>query len=197
MKKFFWPRSLAGQLTWILFGGVTLSLISSAAIHLHDRNEAIFAVGELQTAQKFAAIVQVMDPLSPQERDKIATILQTPLQFVRLLDKIPPRDTTSHADERTEHLKQLMIRFVGTERILLVDVLSGPDPGARSTLRGPHDPKHASSMMPMGRHHQHHMSMMGNVLPLGPSFVASVELSDGVWLESHNHLPEEAFIWPW
>ncbi|MBF0590434.1 MAG: HAMP domain-containing protein, partial [Magnetococcales bacterium] len=24
-----------------------------------------------------------------------------------------------------------------------------------------------------------------------------IQLSDGVWLEFHNHLPEEAFVWPW
>jgi hypothetical protein len=58
-----WPRSLSSQIVLILFLCVLLSLISSAVVHLYGRNQAISTFGGTQTAQRFATIVQLLDPL--------------------------------------------------------------------------------------------------------------------------------------
>ena len=198
-----WPRSLAGQLVWILFGGVTLSLFSSAAIHLYDRNQAVSYLGSLQTAQRFAGIVQALDPLSDSERATIVTILEMPLQFVRILKQRPAAKKLPQEDEHALHLKQQMIRFLGPDRPLQVEIISiQEDWGNRKHPRPrPHSPRtgaNTAMMMPMaGLHHGAHMSQHQKPQNQGVSFIARTQLQDGTWLEFHNHLPEEAFTWPW
>ena len=190
-----WPRSLAGQLVWILFGGVLLSLISSAAIHLYDRNQAVSYMGSLQAAERFAEIVQTLDPLPFQEQKKIAAILGTPHQFVRILEQGPKQATTSQQDERSIHLETLMRRFLGVERPIQVEIkLDQAVPTSADFRRRPR----FRGLSPNGMtNHPGHMSMMRHMQPQGVSFVAKTQLSGGNWLEFHNHLPKEAFIWPW
>ena len=119
-----WPRSLAGQLVLILFGGVLLSLISSAAIHLYDRNQAVSYMGSLQTAERFADIVQTLDPLTLEEQKRIAGILETPHQFVRIFDQQPSQHTNIVKNvEKAHHLEKIMRRFLGNERPVSVEIL--------------------------------------------------------------------------
>ena len=191
-----WPRSLAGQLVWIIFGGVTLSLLASAAIHLHDRETALSNAGGLQTAQRFAAIVRVLDPLSNPEREKITAILETPLQFVRLLTREPPEADPTVTDERVTFVKGLLERFLGDGRplrVVVMNVQGDADLVVDRRVMGPD----MTTGMPMPRHHWRHMEMMGRTSSHGISFVAQVRLVDGTWAEFHNHLPGEVFTWPW
>nr|CRH06117.1 putative integral membrane sensor signal transduction histidine kinase [Candidatus Magnetococcus massalia] len=186
MKWRPWPHSLAGQMVWILFIGVTLALISSAAIHLYDRNEAMVQMEGLQAAQRFASIVQVMEPLTPAERAKLAPILKTSNQFVALVDaKDAPQIDHSTEDARAGRLKRLIARYLEGEHPILVEVL--PTSTEQHPMQG---------MRQMMRH-RHHMAGGGPLFNHGFSYIARVQLSDGRWLAYHNHLPEEAFIWPW
>ncbi|MBF0384135.1 MAG: HAMP domain-containing protein [Magnetococcales bacterium] len=190
-----WPRSLAGQLVWILFGGVLLSLISSAAIHLYDRNQAVSYMGSLQAAERFADIVQTLDPLPVQEQKNIADILETPHQFVRIRKRLSKLETTSQNDERSLHLEKLIRRFLGKERPLQVEIKL--DQAGQTSDYLTQLPKFSDSPLNGMKHHPGHMAMMQHMQPQGVSFVAKTQLSGGNWIEFHNHLPNEAFVWPW
>ncbi|MBF0381671.1 MAG: HAMP domain-containing protein [Magnetococcales bacterium] len=192
-----WPRSLAGQLVLTLFAGVTLSLLSSAAIHLYDRNQAVSYMGSLQTAQRFADIVHTLDPLLFEEQKKIAVILETPHQFVHISEKKPKALQDNEDNQRAIHLKKIMQRFLGVKRYLQVEIITEPQKLPNSGFR------HMMGLSPQTEtnkgmiHHQGHMTMMRHMQPQSISFIARTKLAGGSWLEFHNHLPEEAFVWPW
>ncbi|OSM04136.1 ATP-binding protein [Magnetofaba australis] len=198
MKWLPWPRSLAGQLVWILFGGVTLALISSAAIHLYDRKEAMVTMGGIQAAQRFASIVHVLDPLAPAERLKIVGILNTPLQFVRFSNDADPTRDHAQINAHAAHLKSLMQRYLETRYPLQIQMVS--QPAALRGGRGAQSGEPALHPMMEGMMMGNHAPAMGMLHPMSASqfsYMARTRLSDGTWLEYHNHLPEEAFVWPW
>ncbi|MBF0180883.1 MAG: HAMP domain-containing protein [Magnetococcales bacterium] len=191
-----WPRSLRGQLAWILFGGVTLALLASAAIHLRDRTSALSNVGGLQTAYRLAAIVRVLDPLPRAEREKIIAILDSPWQYVHLLARAPQPEEMPAMDERAMFVQGVLERFLGDGRPLQVAVTDLRDEAFPPDERWRTPPfPHAGRAGPP--HHWRHGWGMGARSRTGISFVARVRLADGSWAEFHNHLPSEAFAWPW
>ncbi len=194
-----WPNTLSRQLVLILFSGVTLALVSSAGIHLHDRRQALFAFGEIQTAQRFATIVQLLDPIDHAERTKIASVVETPLQYLRFLDDETPLEDRIPATPDEVHVKALLQSYLGDRWPLRVSVIGLG--GSDDTVEKPRAGVRKHWMPPgmgkmMRHHHQGHMEMMNRIFPQGISFLAQVRLSDGVWAEFHNHLPKEAFTWP-
>lgn len=198
MKYSVWPRTLSRQLVLILFSGVTLALVSSAGIHLHDRRQALFAFGEIQTAQRFATIVQLLDPISGSERKKIALAVETPLQYLRFLENEHPITENDPSGSEESHIRALLRSYLGAERPLRVAVIRIGDSDDVVAMAGQTE---AFGGMPVGmgirmvHHHRGHMETMNRILPQGVSFLAQVQLSDGIWAEFHNHLPKEAFTW--
>jgi signal transduction histidine kinase len=192
-----WPGSLSGQMVLILFAGVMLALISSAAIHLNDRNQALSSFGGIQTAQRFATIVQLLDPLPIKERLKIVSIVETPLQFVRFLDGESPMADVQSDDKEEQHVRALLKNYLGEPwqlRIAIMNVEEGQQT-APARMMASSMPHQMPAMM-MRRHHQKHMVMMNQIFPQAISFLAQVRLTDGSWVEFHNHLPKEVFTWP-
>ncbi len=196
MNRVWWPNTLSWQMVLILFSGVTLALVSSAGIHLHDRRQALFAFGEMQTAQRVATIVQLLDAGSAGERGKIASVVRTPLQYLRFLHDEHPFPERAPRTSQEAHVHDLLKHHLGERRPLRVAVLGLPEEGeplsgAAMPMMGMH-----RMAMPMPHHHHAHMVMMNRIFPQGISFLAQVRLSDGTWAEFHNHLPKEAFTWP-
>ena len=95
-----WPRSLSGQLILILFSGVTATLILSASIHLQNRGETLFTVGGMQTAQRFADIVRMLEQIPANQRNQIIKVLDSRSQFTRLLDSTPSEPRTTDQDDK-------------------------------------------------------------------------------------------------
>jgi signal transduction histidine kinase len=191
-----WPGSLSGQMVLILFAGVFLALISSAAIHLNDRNRALSSFGGIQTAQRFATIVQLLDPLPNEERHKIISIVETPLQFVRFLNGELPMADVQSGDEEEQHVRALLKNYLGEPwqlRIAIMNVEEGQQPTQTNMMASM---SHQMPAMMMRRQHQKHMVMMNRIFPQAISFLAQVQLTDGSWVEFHNHLPKEVFTWP-
>ncbi|MEG3637636.1 ATP-binding protein [Magnetococcus sp. PR-3] len=192
MKWSLIPKSLAGQLILILVSGVTLALVSSSAIHLYDRNEAIVTMEGLQAAQRIASIVQVMDPLSQPERARITKILETPLQFVRFYNQ--EKEPTDHieTDARARHLKKLVGPLLAGQHAVRIEVLSEEYPDNRTMHMMMGGMNSMRGNLHQGMQDHHHA-----LFAQGFSYIARIQLRDGKWLEYHNHLPEEAFKWPW
>ena len=213
MKIGIWPNTLSRQIVLILFGGVALALVSSAGIHLHDRRQALSAFGGMQTAQRFATIVQLLDPLTNRERRKIASVVETPLQYLRLLEGEEPIPERSSADTEETHVRSLLKRYLGNQWPIRVAVMGVSESNTSTDSSNISDGDSAQvNLHQMGGmmggmmrgvrggmmrgHHRDHMELMNQVLPQGISFLAQVRLSDGTWAEFHNHLPKEAFTWP-
>ncbi|MBF0624561.1 MAG: HAMP domain-containing protein [Magnetococcales bacterium] len=197
-----WPASLGGRLALLFLGGITLSLGASALLHLQDRDQALAGVGGFHTAERLAAIVQVLDPLDRAERRRIIAILRTPLQQIRLLDAEPPPAEPGGEQELARSMEESLTHHLGSERSLRITVINveqvaagdgGPPPGwvpAEERVRA------AGDSYPGGRHRRHHAMMMQRLLPHGVSFLAQIRLQDGAWVVFHNHLPREVFDWP-
>ena len=81
------PRGLPGRLALVIAGGLFLALFASAAIQLQERGEALFMAGGVQTAQRFAALVQLLDPMTPEERQRVTIALENPRQSIRFLEE--------------------------------------------------------------------------------------------------------------
>ena len=194
------PNTLSSQMVAILFAGVTVALASSAAIHLQDRNQALSTFGGVQTAQRFATIVQLLDPLPHGERLKISSIVKTPLQYLRLLDDgEPPIPDEQINNPHENHVRALLVRHLGDRWPLRVLVMGIDEPNASEKIIMPKGPYGMMGNMMgnmMGVRHQHHMKTMNQIFPQGISFLAQVQLSDGTWAEFRNHLPRTVFTWP-
>lgn len=108
------PRGLPGRLALVIAGGLFLALAASAAIQLQERGEALFMAGGVQTAQRFAALVQLLDPMTPEERQRVATALENPRQSIRFIEEEEEAGSfPQEEDDRSSYLRELLERRLG------------------------------------------------------------------------------------
>ncbi|MEG3638824.1 ATP-binding protein [Magnetococcus sp. PR-3] len=187
MKFDLLPRTLSGQLLMILTTGISLVLALSAVLHLHERGDALSSYGGIQAAYQLKGVVETLDPLPVSERQQLLKLMETSLQFVRILEPEAEaiiHSTPSHpmALQFFQHLQTIF----GPGWALRVKMLAWDNP---TVAAHPEMDVHQ-------RHHQQHMGGMQRIFPDGLSFLAQVQLKDGRWVEFHNHLPKEVFNRP-
>jgi signal transduction histidine kinase len=104
-----WPRSLFGRLTLVLFGGLIVAQLISAAISLSERDQALFHFSDAQWAQRISQTVRLMDSLDAGERQRIAGILTTPRLLVSLSPaQLVKGDTDPQSEDYMASLKELL-----------------------------------------------------------------------------------------
>jgi signal transduction histidine kinase len=187
-----WTRSLSGQLILILFSGVAATLILSASIHLQNRGETLFTVGGMQTAQRFANIVQMLEQIPVNQRNQVIKVLDSKSQFTRLLDSTPsaPR-TTDQDDEHALYVQSQLRDFLGKERLLgvtVIDTIPEED--------GVHNLDQTWLLKMMHKLHSRDRGIAQKVAPHGISYMAQIQLIDGQWIEFHSHIPEKILTIP-
>ncbi len=167
------PRSLFSRLVLVLLGGLLIAQLLSFAVHMHDRGELLAQASGMQSAQRIADIVRLLDTMTPAERVKIVKVLSAPPLTVRL-DRGPlaPAAAESESGARVVLFTSLLRRYVGDQRPVVVGMAQGaPYPGGgggmHRSLSGEGD---GSWMPPM----MHYGSRGG-----GMTFVAQVGLQDG------------------
>ncbi|MBF0310581.1 MAG: HAMP domain-containing protein [Magnetococcales bacterium] len=121
-----WPGTLFGRLVVILSVGVSLALAASAALFLHERGRMLVMVGGIQTANRLAAVVQLLDPLSAEDRRRVAGVLESPLQSLAFFRERPPAVTGEREPVQAALVKKLLDRFL-TGRQVEVTVIAGED----------------------------------------------------------------------
>ena len=67
----FLPRSLFGRLMLVLSAGLIVAQLLSATINLVERDRVLVTARGMQPAHRIADIVNLLDSLSPAERDRI------------------------------------------------------------------------------------------------------------------------------
>nr|MBF0426716.1 hypothetical protein [Magnetococcales bacterium] len=107
------PGGLFGRLMVVLAGGMTLALLASAAIHFYDRGQALYTAGSLQTAQRIADVIQLLDPMSDAERRSIAAVLKTPLQTIQFSQGEPAQAESEGRNQQSAFVQALLEHYLG------------------------------------------------------------------------------------
>jgi len=189
------PQSLFGRLLLFLTGGLVLAQLLSAAILLQDRDQSLYHAIGGYVAQRIVAIVNLLDTLEPQERQRLVTALDLPPTRISLdlpwEDRIEP-------DERyhTTLFRALLKRQMGPDRPFQLEVNDElpppPPPAERPSWLNPNEappPRDWSNRSPP--RWRRHAMMMGL-----RNFVVQVRLGDGATVTFQQVLPEEVIAWP-
>lgn len=187
------PRSLFSRLVLVMLAGLLVAQLLSFALHMHERGELLAQATGMQSAQRIADIVRLLDPMSAGERRKIIQVLSAPPLAVSL-DRAPLDDKTSDAATgmRASMFGAMLRRYLADERPVVVAVSESsawaPAPGMGWGKKS-HSASDGSGewMPPMMRHAE----------GLGLSFVAQVRLQDGTLATFDSRAPGTTVSWPY
>ncbi len=199
------PRSLFWRLMLVLFGGLIVAQLLSAAINLAERDRLLFRASGIQPAQRIADIVRLLDSLNPEERRRIVGILNVPPQVVSL-DRAPvAEDSGAAAASLPLAMFSTVLRSaLGDGRPVRV-ALSAAQPVVRpgfvrergyGMMGGPR-PGLAEEAGSGGAVMDRHMFGMHMGQPGGVFFLTQVRLRDGGWVTFDTHIPQESSSLPW
>lgn len=185
------PRSLFSRLVLVLLGGLLTAQLLSFAVHMHDRGELLTQASGMQSAQRIADIVRLLDTLTPVERVRIVKVISAPPLTVAL-DRSPLAvpDAATDAGARALLFTTLLRQFLGDQRPVVVGMAEGTPyrPGEVRNRRRADDDGH-EWMPPMMRHN----AMAGG----GPAFVAQLRLQDGTLVTFDARQPQVTENWPY
>ncbi len=182
------PRSLFGRLMVVLASGLIVAQLLSAAINWVERDSQLVRVSGMQSAQRIADIVRLLDSMSLAERARIVGILNVP-PLVVSLDRSLVVDTSGLTrDPRAAMVSAVLQTALGDERPVRVAMSGTLGPWAPDEGRGwNHGPMHGQ----MGR------PGMGRFPPTGVSFLIQVRLQDGTWASFDTQVMKESANLPW
>jgi signal transduction histidine kinase len=190
------PRSLFSRLTLVLLTGLIIAQLVSFAIHMHERGELLAQASGMQSAQRIADIVRLLEPLAPEERRKIVRVLSAP-PLVVSLDRGTLAAAGADADKaaRAALFAAMLRRFLGDGRPVEVVVTDGVPfkPGPMRAHRG----GGGDSWMGGGGAGEWMPPMMRHGVQPGLSFVAQVRLRDGTLVTFDARPPPAAAGWPY
>lgn len=182
------PRSLFGRLVLVLLPVLVVAQLVGFALHMHERGEALSQASGMQSAQRIAGMVRLLDSLAAAQRRDIAQVLSSPALAVSL-----ERSALVVAEEektaRAALFAAMLRRFLGDGRPVAVSVTdaapSEPAPMRPFGGRG----MHGGWAPPMAAAHY-----LGQP---GLSFVAQVRLRDGALATFASRLLGETASWPY
>lgn len=188
------PQSLFGRLMWVLLAGLIVAQLLSAAINFEERDKLLLKTSGIQSAQRIADTVQLLDSLNPTERKRIVAILNVPPQVVTL-DRAPmPADEKSANTLQASMFSSVLQSALGDERQIRVA------PSASPLAAGPRGPGYGRRRaMLEGKEFSpgmYRFSQDGGGAAASVSFVAQVRLLDGSWVTFDTHVPKESASLP-
>jgi signal transduction histidine kinase len=187
------PRSLFGRLVLVLLLGLTLAQLLSLAIHMHEQGRVLAQASGMQTAQRIADIVRVLEPLAPAERRRMVEILSAPPLLISLNGSAPPRRRDDAEDQARAALFAAMLdRVLGADQLISVSVSASPGwPPPAGGMRRAEGYASQPGRMDMKGTHMHGWAQSGI------SFIARVRLGDGTVVTFDSRQPEETWTWPY
>ena len=78
----FWPASMAGRIALVLISGLLILLVTSAALHLHDRGERAMGLIAGNMAVRIAAMADLVDTTAAPDRGRVLAALGGPMMRV-------------------------------------------------------------------------------------------------------------------
>jgi signal transduction histidine kinase len=157
---------------------------------MHERGELLSQASGMQSAQRIADIVKLLDSLSPVERRRIVEVLSTPPVTIRLDPKpltVSERDPDRLA--RAALFKAMLDRFLEDGRVTEVAV-SGSVPFKPGAMHGPKGPEWRGAWMRPG-------AEMHSGAPAGFAFIAQVRLKDGALVTFDSRQAAQTASWPY
>lgn len=182
------PRSLFGRLMLVLLAVLVAAQLVSFAVHMHERGEELSQASGMQSAQRIADIVKLLDSLEPAERRRVVPVLSSPGLAVAL-DRAPRAAPQEAPGARSALFAAMLRRFLGDGRTVEVSVTGSVplEPGPGRGFRG-RDGMHGGWAPPMAAHYFSRP---------GFAFVAQVPLRDGTLVTFDTRLPAQTANWPY
>jgi signal transduction histidine kinase len=181
-------RSLFGRLVLVLLPVLVVAQFIGFALHMHERGEALSQASGLQSAQRIAGMVRLLDSLDTAQRRNIAQVLSSPALAVSL-----ERSALVVAEEektaRAALFAAMLRRFLVDSRPVAVSVTDAApsEPAPMHPFGGPG--MHGGWAPPMAA-----AQFLGGP---GLKFVAQVRLRDGALATFDTRLPEQTASWPY
>jgi signal transduction histidine kinase len=186
------PRSLFSRLVLVLLTGLAVAQLVSFAIHMHERGQVLLEASGMQSAQRIADIVRLLESLGPAERRRVGNVLSAPPMAIRL-DQGPLAPIAQDRTARAALFGALLRRSLGDAWPIEVAIADSGTytPGA---MRGPPG-LHMGGGAGSGRMPFHPAMQFFSQPAL--SFVAQVRLHDGTLVTFDSRQPAETEDWPY
>ena len=184
------PSSLFSRLVLVLLGGLAVAQLLSYAIHMRERGEVLLQASGMQSAQRVADIVRLLESADPAGRRKIAKVLSAPPLLVSL-DRglITPSPEPGPDSARGTLFGAMLRRFLGDEwRIesIIADAAPADHLLQHGPTRGVQGPMHG----PFG-------GGMHSFAQAGISFVSQIRLHDGMLVTVDARQADQSAGWPY
>ena len=184
----FLPRSLFGRLLLVLSAGLIVAQLLSATINLVERDRVLVTARGMQPAHRIADIVNLLDSLSPAERDRIVGILNVPPMAVSLRDAPAAEEPAEAGGLHATMLATVLRAALGDERPIRVTVSGTPPKWTPGAGRGRGQGPMGGPMAGSGMH---------RFPPDGVAFLIQVRLQDGTWAIFDTQITKESASLPW
>lgn len=184
----FLPRSLFGRLMLVLSAGLIVAQLLSATINLAERDRVLVTARGMQPAHRIADIVNLLDSLSPAERDRIVGILNVPPMVVRLQRAPAAEEPAEPGGLHATMLSTVLRAALGDERPIRVTVSGTPPNWTPGAGRGRGQGPMGGPMAGSGMH---------RFPPDGVAFLVQVRLQDGTWAIFDTQMTRESASLPW
>jgi len=185
------PRSLFGRLVAVLLAGLLSAQLLSFAIHMHERSQLLMEASGMQSAQRIADIVKLLESLAPPERARVAGVLSAPPMAIRLAQPaLSPVAAEPERAARAALFGAFLRQALGDEWPVAVAVTEGAaGPGSMRGMPG----------RPMGHGPNHRAPHPGMPYFTQPalSFVAQVRLRDSTLVTFDSRQPAHSESWPY
>jgi len=184
----FLPRSLFGRLMLVLSAGLIVAQLLSATINLVERDRVLVRASGMQPAQRIADIVNLLDSLSPAERDRIVGILNVPPMVVSLHRAPAAAESAATGGLHAAMFSTVLRAALGDERPMRVTMSGTPPAWAPGAGRGRGQGPMGGPMVGPGMH---------RFPPDGVAFLIQVRLQDGTWATFDTQITQESANLPW
>jgi signal transduction histidine kinase len=181
------PKSLFGRMVLILLAGLLLAQLASTALLLRDRGDAVYHTSGRHLAQRIAQTVQLLDPLSAQERQRTVAALDTAPLRVSLAEAPGVALEPAELGQRAAFFRGVLRRLLGDRPILVVvQEDSAVEPW----------PRRRHGLVEAPEHKRRPMHEAGAAPVRTPAFAVEVRLQDGAWVRFDHRIAEDEWAWP-
>ena len=188
------PKSLSLRLFIILAIVLLLAQLLSAFLHFQDRGQVLYHTAELNSAERIAGIVRLLNAMTPEARQRTVAELNVPPLHISLDQPAWPQSSTSESAHAVR-LKRRLHSLLGEEwsiRVRIGDALAGESSLPSVSHAYPNPPE---LHRPHNERHEHRLDF-GPFTANGMSFLTQIKLYDDTWVTFDHAVPAEVFAWP-
>ena len=188
------PRSLFGRLVVVLLGGLAIAQMLSFAIHSDERLALLQQAGGMQSAQRIADAVRLLDAADAAGRRRIVNVLSAPPLLVSLdRERLATSAGPGAGDGRGAAFAALLRESLGDGWPIETVIAEPGRGGAAPARRGPGSGAWGGMHGAMGGRYGDAMHGQGRG---GFSFLAQVRLRDGQLVTFDARQAEPVAGWP-